>query len=147
MCKVNLINYYNSQVVYETKNYNELAKEEYSDFNKITKSFSIIEKDQLNKNHGKTQIACAEFDKREGWHILNLKTFQPFSNEIQSFFAGYLEGFIYHELISFHYTNIFKSLFDNKELPDDLKTFMKQQEEFIRNLAEEKSGKIQAKLI
>lgn len=95
----------------------------------------------MNQINVKNQIVCADFDKREGWHVLNLKTFKPFSNEIQSYFAGYLEGFIYHQLIGFHYTNIYKTLFGNKELPEELKTFLKLQEEYVRNLARENTSK------
>lgn len=63
-----------------------------------------------------------------------MKTYESFSNEIQSYYAGYLEGYIYHELIGFHYTNIYKTLFHNKDLPEDLVFYMKKQEEFYRNL-------------
>jgi len=74
--------------------------------------------------------------------MLNLKTYEDFSNEIQSYFAGYLEGYIYHELIGYHYTNIYKTIFHDKNVPEELEMFMQKQQEFVRNLIKEKTKSI-----
>lgn len=98
-----------------------------------------MEKNNFKKDADENNIiTCADFDKREGWHIMNIKTYLPFSNEIQSYFAGYIEGYIYHELIGYHHTNIYKTVFHDKELPNELNVFMKKQEEFVRRLINEK---------
>lgn len=98
-------------------------------------SFDIID---LSKNEIKSNqfrnITCAEFKMNEGWHILNIKTYRPFSNEIQSYFAGYIEGYIYHQLIRYHYINIYESIFNGKDLNENLRLFLKKQDEFVRNL-------------
>jgi len=118
--------------------------------NIVSKSILIVENVDYSsqENHNmKFNITCAEFNKKEGWHLLNLKTYEPFSNEIQSYYAGYLEGYIYHELIGFHYINIFKTIFHNKELPDNLKEFMRDQQSFVNRLVKEKTEGIVGNII
>jgi hypothetical protein len=100
----------------------------------------------INTNEAKNEsneienIACAEFDLKEGWHLLDIKTYRPYSNEIQSYFAGYIEGYIYHELISFHHKNIYETIFNGEELNENLRLFLYKQEEYIRNLSKSKGN-------
>ena len=83
----------------------------------------------------KKKIACAEYGLEEGWNILNIKTYKDFSNEIQSYFAGYIEGYIYHELIDFHYKNIFETILNGKNIPENLQLYIKSQKKFLKKLA------------
>ena len=123
----------NSQIIYNQFNDSRNKTLDHIYFNlEYLKNSVYLEK--KNRTDNKIKIVCADYNKKEGWYLLDLKTFEPFTNEIQSYFAGYLEGYIYHELIGFHYKNIFMSNFQGKELPDDLKSFIGKQKEYVRNL-------------
>lgn len=106
----------------------------YTDLKIIENSIFLTKDYEYQEENNNIKIACAKFDFKEGWHILDIQTFQPFSNAIQSYYAGYLEGYIYHELIGYHYTNIYKTLFNNTELDEDLKSYLNKQEDYYRNL-------------
>ena len=100
----------------------------------ITSDESIIECSEITDNI----IALGSYKEEEGWNIFNVTTNNKYSNEKQSFFAGYLEGYIYCDKINYHYTNIKDTLYNGQIiLSDKAKDYIKTQREFITSLCEE----------
>jgi hypothetical protein len=79
-------------------------------------------------------LACATFYNSEGWHIFEVKTSHKYSNTLRSFSAGFIEGYIYHEYINFHYKNIISSIFKNIPLSDKTKEYMYNQFKYSSEL-------------
>ena len=97
----------------------------------ITSDESIIECSEITDNI----IALGSYKEEEGWNIFNVTTNNKYSNEKQSFFAGYLEGYIYCDKINYHYTNIKDTLYNGQIiLSDKAKDYIKTQREFITSL-------------
>ena len=83
-------------------------------------------------------IALGAYTEEEGWSIFNVTTNNKYSNEKQSYFAGYLEGYIYCDKINYHFTNIKDTLYNGQIiLSDKAKEYIKTQRDFIASLCEE----------
>jgi hypothetical protein len=86
-------------------------------------------------------IACAEYYENEGWHVLEIETFSDHANnDEQSYAAGFLEGSIYYKYINFHYTNINKTIFNDRPLAAETLSFIAKQVEFLQNYSKSKES-------
>ena len=98
-----------------------------TDFLCINKEFSFVS----NKDD---YITCARFGKEEGWHILTLETSQSekYDNKLKMLSAGFIEGYIYHEYIDYHYQNIFQTIFKKTPIKETTRIFVDGGLEFAR---------------
>lgn len=93
-------------------------------------SESVIKQDDLVFDN--FTVACAQTNYTEGWYIFNVTgNTEHFSNEIVSYYAGFLEGYLYSDIIDNHYTNIFKTLLGGQLYNNQTIEFMNQQLDYM----------------
>jgi hypothetical protein len=83
-----------------------------------------------------SSICCADYDQKEGWHILTIETsrLNKYTNSMKMLSAGFIEGYIYHEYIDYHYENIFRTIFKNTPLKEETKDFMRSSLQYAKDL-------------
>jgi len=80
-------------------------------------------------------VACATYYDSEGWHILTVKSQENnHTNLIKAFSAGLLEGYIYHDLVDFHYTNIFSTIMNKTHFTNRTLEFVNDQYKYVEDL-------------
>ena len=86
----------------------------------------------------KDNIVCAEFDFKEGWHLLKINSCNntQFTNTNVSYGAGYLEGFIYQKEIDYAYSNINATIWGNLDLNVKVQNFIESQMQYVKTLGE-----------
>lgn len=89
----------------------------------VDQHMNIVHSDNIESFSKGKLVACASYYESEGWHIFNVENTQDnsVSNKLLAFSAGILEGYVYHQMIDYHYTNIFSTImnkdnFSNKTL-------------------------------
>jgi hypothetical protein len=86
-------------------------------------------------------IAGAKFTKSlesKGWDLLAIKTNPNMDDITQAQAAGYLEGYITKDRIWNHYRNLRQKLFDDKNLPDNMREFLTDQEQWLETTYNQK---------
>lgn len=83
-----------------------------------------------------SSIACSKTSINEGWHLFEAETYNPFPNDLRVYSAGYLEGYIYSQLINYHYTNTYLSIFNNKPLNEQTNKYVMDQFNYIEDLVQ-----------
>lgn len=66
-----------------------------------------------------------------GWGQIRVETSERFSDEVQAKAAGFVEGFVEHERIYQHVSNIRAINFKGEPVPEGIKTYLAKQIEFI----------------
>ena len=87
--------------------------------------------------YDKNAVAIAKYKNSynvSGWAELSIQTNKNYSDTIQAFGAGYLEGYITSEKIYDHYLNLRKANWKNEDLPNNIKEFLTKQNDYIQSL-------------
>ncbi|XP_054163966.1 putative phospholipase B-like 2 [Oppia nitens] len=72
---------------------------------------------------------------KTGWANLELQTYINYTDDIQSYLGGFLEGYITGQLIHYNYRNNFDGFCENSTFCELLKEFMKSNYEFVDSMA------------
>ncbi|XP_054163965.1 putative phospholipase B-like 2 [Oppia nitens] len=76
---------------------------------------------------------------KTGWANLELKTSNRFTDNVQSYMGGVVEGYITGQLIHYNYRNTYENICKNKKFCELLKKFVENNNQFIDTMIKKKS--------